>query len=218
MNGDVEMTLGGGVLNIPWKLVDEMGAEAFGEFLRHARGRELHFTHDLSDCPFDQTLYRLAFSRSDFEDSVSEVVDHSDPNHDIVYEIYEGPVPPPNSNDVSVKDLQAETKANSDRWFPSLAKTSAIFQLMYHGLGLTGEAGEVADNIKKLARIYVRKSDVDAMYDPEADRLRDEIRTELADVWAYLSNIAAILGVSIDEAYRAKASYNETRDWSGGAG
>lgn len=62
--------------------------------------------------------------------------------------------------------------------------------LAYPALGLTGEAGEVADKVKKLIR--------DAGGVLSGDR-REEMIKELGDVLWYLSALATELSVDLDE-------------------
>lgn len=62
--------------------------------------------------------------------------------------------------------------------------------LAYPALGLTGEAGEVADKVKKLIRDAGGK-----LSDPR----REEMIKELGDVLWYLAALASELGVNLDE-------------------
>lgn len=64
------------------------------------------------------------------------------------------------------------------------------FNIMYKALGLTGEAGEVADKIKKVYR------DRDGKF---TDEDRRAIAKELGDVLWYLSQIALNLGYELNE-------------------
>lgn len=61
---------------------------------------------------------------------------------------------------------------------------------IYPTLGLAGEAGEVAEKIKKVLR------DNNGVID---DARRDDIKKELGDVLWYVSQIASELGLSLDE-------------------
>jgi NTP pyrophosphatase (non-canonical NTP hydrolase) len=61
---------------------------------------------------------------------------------------------------------------------------------VYPTLGLSGEAGEVAEKIKKVIR------DKKGIIDEET---REEIKKELGDVLWYVSQIASELGLSLDE-------------------
>lgn len=74
---------------------------------------------------------------------------------------------------------------------------SSIF---YSALGLAGEAGEVVDKIKKYWRDKVYKSEED--WDHELDLMdkdtKEGIIKEMGDVMWYLSDLADLLGVSLD--------------------
>jgi NTP pyrophosphatase (non-canonical NTP hydrolase) len=61
---------------------------------------------------------------------------------------------------------------------------------IYPTLGLSGEAGEVAEKIKKVIR------DKNGVIDNET---KEEIKKELGDVMWYVSQIASELGLSLDE-------------------
>lgn len=61
---------------------------------------------------------------------------------------------------------------------------------VYPTLGLSGEAGEVAEKIKKVIR------DHGGVFD---EVLREEVKKELGDVLWYVSQISTELGLSLDE-------------------
>lgn len=61
---------------------------------------------------------------------------------------------------------------------------------IYPTLGLSGEAGEVAEKIKKVIR------DKGGVVD---DATRDDIKKELGDVLWYVTQLAAELGISLDD-------------------
>ena len=63
-------------------------------------------------------------------------------------------------------------------------------KLIVWGLGISGEAGEVSDNIKK----WIRDDD----YFMEPHR-RDEMAIELGDVMWYVSGVSRLLGFSLSE-------------------
>ena len=60
--------------------------------------------------------------------------------------------------------------------------------LAYTALGLSGEAGEVANKVKKILR-----------GDYEADAIRDDLASELGDVLWYLAMVAREFDLSLDE-------------------
>lgn len=83
---------------------------------------------------------------------------------------------------------------------------------IYPTLGLCGEAGEVADKIKKVLR------DDDGRFSPET---LAALRLELGDVLWYVAQLASELGFSlaeIGEANLAKLASRAARDVIGGSG
>jgi NTP pyrophosphatase (non-canonical NTP hydrolase) len=89
--------------------------------------------------------------------------------------------------------------------------------LTYTALGLAGEAGEVANKMKKILR------DAD---DSEAGRakraeLLSQIGAELGDVLWYVAELATVLGVSLDDIAREnldKLNNRKVRGVLGGSG
>lgn len=76
--------------------------------------------------------------------------------------------------------------------YQEVAKTTAVYKdpkVIYCALGLCGEAGEVAENVKKMLR------DDNGVL---SSTRRDNIIKELGDVLWYLSNLAADIGVDLD--------------------
>ena len=61
---------------------------------------------------------------------------------------------------------------------------------IYPTLGLVGEAGEVADKVKKILR------DKKGLFD---EKSKDEIKLELGDVLWYISQLASELGYELDD-------------------
>lgn len=61
---------------------------------------------------------------------------------------------------------------------------------IYPTLGLAGEAGEVAEKIKKVMRDKGGKVD---------DATREDIKKELGDVLWYITQLAAELNISLDD-------------------
>ncbi len=70
----------------------------------------------------------------------------------------------------------------------------AEFALMYLGLGLTSEAGEVADKIKKIIR------NDNGMISPEK---REALKLEIGDVLWYCSQLARHLEIPFSEIAQA---------------
>ncbi len=82
----------------------------------------------------------------------------------------------------------------------------------YPTLGLCGEAGEVADKVKKVMR------DHDGVFDAA---VRDDVALELGDVLWYLAQLATELELDLDaiaEANLAKLSSRAARNVIGGSG
>ncbi|MBD2549799.1 nucleoside triphosphate pyrophosphohydrolase family protein [Microcystis elabens FACHB-917] len=84
--------------------------------------------------------------------------------------------------------------------------------LLYPTLGLCGEAGEVADKVKKVLR------DRGGVFGPE---VRDDLRLELGDVLWYVAQLATELGLDLDDvaaANLAKLADRANRNVIGGSG
>jgi len=83
---------------------------------------------------------------------------------------------------------------------------------IYPTLGLCGEAGEVADKVKKVLRDQGGAFDANAL---------DGLRLELGDVLWYVSQLATELNLSLDdiaEANLAKLASRVARDVIAGSG
>lgn len=80
-------------------------------------------------------------------------------------------------------EYQEKTKETAI--YPSVGE-----RFVYPTLGLLGEAGEVAEKVKKIFR------DEGGVVTPEK---REEIKKEMGDVLWYLSQLAAELGLSLKE-------------------
>ncbi len=84
--------------------------------------------------------------------------------------------------------------------------------LVYGALGLNGEAGEIAEKIKK----WIRDNDSDVSKLDKSDMTK-----ELGDVLWYIARIADLLGVSMEDIARInieKLSSRERRGVIGGSG
>lgn len=73
--------------------------------------------------------------------------------------------------------------------YPGAADTESYAGLSYVGLGLAGEAGEVAGKIKKIAR------DDDGLIH---EAVRAKLADELGDVLWYVSQMASQLGLRLE--------------------
>ena len=80
-----------------------------------------------------------------------------------------------------------QTNASRTAFYPRVFKNQGLY---YTGLGLAGEAGEVANKIKKVMR-------------DNSGNLTDEVKSviadELGDVLWYCAGIADELGISLDD-------------------
>ena len=95
--------------------------------------------------------------------------------------------------------LAVKSLANSDRWFGDLPETRNLAQFT---LGLTGEAGEVANLVAKISRKSLDYGDASTRF---------ALGMELADVLIYLLNICALLGIDPMEIYNQKNIENERK-------
>tara|TARA_B100000513_G_scaffold127561_1_gene56727 strand:- start:106 stop:435 length:330 start_codon:yes stop_codon:yes gene_type:complete len=83
---------------------------------------------------------------------------------------------------------------------------------IYPTLGLTGEAGEVADKVKKVIR------DREGVFDADT---REAIKLELGDVLWYVAQLSSELGYDLNEVAEAnlqKLSSRAARGRIGGSG
>ena len=81
--------------------------------------------------------------------------------------------------------------------------------LIYPTLGLTGEAGEVADKVKKLIR------DRDGVVDQS---FTEDVALELGDVLWYVAQLATELGLSLDDVASANLRKLKSRSQRGTLG
>lgn len=88
-----------------------------------------------------------------------------------------------------------QIKASETARFPD---KDLIF--IYTALGLVGEAGEVAEKIKKIWRDKNKQIN---------DNDREEIKKEMGDVLWYLSQLSENLGINFDDV--AQANINKTQ-------
>ncbi len=101
--------------------------------------------------------------------------------------------------------------------YQTRSRTTAIYpdagsNFVYPTLGLAGEAGEVAEKIKKVLRDKGGKID---------DETRAAVEKELGDVLWYVAQLATELGLGLDrvaEANLAKLASRKDRGLLGGSG
>jgi NTP pyrophosphatase (non-canonical NTP hydrolase) len=85
---------------------------------------------------------------------------------------------------MNIDDYQKWTKETAS--YPE-AETGSVLELMYLALGLSGEAAEVANKVKKLYR------------DGDSEDLRVETCKELGDIMWYMGRLAEALGVELSD-------------------
>jgi NTP pyrophosphatase (non-canonical NTP hydrolase) len=88
-----------------------------------------------------------------------------------------------------------EAFADNVDWFPDLAH-----DVVHHALGLCGEAGEVANEVKKFDRRSFSQQE-----------LIEKLKGELPDVLVYVFSIAGMFNIDLEEAYDAKRRFNAKR-------
>ena len=91
--------------------------------------------------------------------------------------------------------MRVNIKHMTFREYQLKMKETAIYpdqgnNFIYPALGMMGEAGEVAEKIKKIWRDHNKK------VSPED---KEEIKKEIGDVLWYLSQLAEELGINFDE-------------------
>lgn len=81
--------------------------------------------------------------------------------------------------------------------YQRIARQTAIYldPVVYPALGLAGESGEVAEKIKKLIRDKGGIGRLQAMSEED----RDAVAKEIGDVLWYCANLAADIGVSLED-------------------
>lgn len=95
--------------------------------------------------------------------------------------------------------LSLDAAKQSKRWF---GDTENGTDLVHMTLGLCGEVGELANIIKKVDRNSADLGDAHVKFDTTM---------ELADVFVYVLNIAALLNIDLLRAYEQKQIENERR-------
>lgn len=104
-------------------------------------------------------------------------------------------------HDGALFKLSQQAHADSQRWFP---ETST--DLGHQVLAMVGEAGEVANIVKKLQRGDKSLKDANTRY---------QLMMEITDVQTYLLSIAGLLGLDLDKSVQHVRSENEKRFGNG---
>ena len=101
---------------------------------------------------------------------------------------------------MTLEAIQQMEVDDSRHYFPSLAGETVEEEVLYLAVALSGEVGEVCNNIKKWYR------DNWSM-----NQIRTELAKELPDILIYLVMLAGSLDIDLDSAYQAKKEYNNER-------
>jgi len=104
---------------------------------------------------------------------------------------------------VNLNDYQKEARKTAV--FPSKSDT-----IYYVTLGLVGEAGEVAEKVKKL----IRNEEISSFNDMNDEQKR-ELMKELGDVLWYMANFAEEAGCSLEEVAQLNLSKLQDRQRRG---
>ena len=103
---------------------------------------------------------------------------------------------------MTLDEYQNATKATVFYLKPVAEQLGPDRAFLYATLGLVGEAGEVADKVKKVIR------DNGGVI---SDAVRGNLAKELGDVLWYLARLAADVGLSLDEIARMNIEKLESR-------
>jgi NTP pyrophosphatase (non-canonical NTP hydrolase) len=109
---------------------------------------------------------------------------------------------------VTLKELAAAQYTLNWLWFPEKAE-----DLRHHVLGLVGEAGEVANLVKKWDRGDFQLDDTYPTGNPEhrQETMREVIGEEVIDVIIYALSLCYILGIDPDKVLEEKVRFNGMR-------
>jgi NTP pyrophosphatase (non-canonical NTP hydrolase) len=102
----------------------------------------------------------------------------------------------------NINELAANQHADSVRWFPSVHQpvtlTARQHAVQHFAFGVAGEVGEVVNKVKK----FVGYGDQSNDYSEEW--LIEELSGEIPDCIVYLLDLAAELGINLEQAMRDK--------------
>ncbi len=99
----------------------------------------------------------------------------------------------------NIQSLTDRMKKDSAFWHSTVVNQDHEALRAHYALGLCGEAGEVADEIKKMS------------YHPDREARRVDLGTELSDVLIYLLLLADLEGIDIIDMYLKKREHNISR-------
>lgn len=95
------------------------------------------------------------------------------------------------------------------------------FKVVYPALGMNGEAGEVADKVKKIIRDTVIKTDPATGAICLSETQKQDIALEIGDVLWYCATLSYDLGLSLEEVAQMnidKLNSRQKRNQLGGSG
>jgi NTP pyrophosphatase (non-canonical NTP hydrolase) len=96
---------------------------------------------------------------------------------------------------MNLREIAEQCLRDSDEWFPDVAREPT-----HHVLSITGEWGEFCNLLKKVERGSITLEDALPM-----------LKEELIDVFIYMFNLAAVMGVDIEKEYNVKRERNAVR-------
>lgn len=94
---------------------------------------------------------------------------------------------------MTIEEIIIQCHYDSLSWFPAIAR-----DLPHHALSLCGEVGEFANILKKVERGSLEFN----------EETRMAMSSELADIFIYLCDCAAILNIDLEKAYQLKRKEN----------
>ena len=105
--------------------------------------------------------------------------------------------------DADITRLTIGAGADSARWFGDIwGSRTKLQMLVHHTLALAGEAGELANIVKKIDRGSLQLNDAVT---------RNKLTGELTDVLVYLLNIANLLNIDLSRSYEQVRGQNNKR-------
>lgn len=98
--------------------------------------------------------------------------------------------------------LEKQALDDSERWFGDQMDMHTMRGLVHHALAMSGEVGEVCNIIKKIDRGSLDFADA---------TVRHDLHMEVVDVFVYLLNLAAMVGLDLEKGNTRKRSINDAR-------
>lgn len=103
---------------------------------------------------------------------------------------------------MDINEAAQQCLVDGREWFGMVPRTTE--SLIYHVLGLVGEAGEVADEVKKAMRNDTSRVAFGLL-------TSDKFKEELIDVLVHWLNLVGQLEIDVDEEYNKKRTSNIAR-------